>query len=247
MKETDSYVGTCGWQHPQWRRTFFPTGMSAEERLAYYASRLRAVELDASRSMPTAEQSALWRASVPDDFRFTVRAPRALTHKGHLRNPEQLLTALFRAIAPLEEQLGVILFELPTRWPRMTDRLASFLAALPGDRHYAFEFPDPDWHHQEVYDLLTRHGAAFCIHDGGGPAPPEALTASFVYARLGGPGAVPGERYGAAALRGWATRIANWQRKGYGVYTFFANVERGFAVKDACLLQSYLRGDAGCS
>jgi len=74
------------------------------------------------------------------------------------------------------------------------------------------------------------------------PGLPEE-EGSFVYARLPGPTPAGGGRYGAAALRGWATRVANWQRKGNAVFALFANADNGCAFKDAQLLNSHLRHD----
>lgn len=244
MAETECYIGTSGWHHPQWRHTIFPPDLSLEERLARYARRLRCVELDASRCLPSIEQTTRWRASVPATFRFIVRAPRTLTHTARLRNPGDAMSALIDALAPLQDHLGAILFELPPGWPRMTDRLARFLAALPDGPRYVFEFAEPDWHHDDVYQLLTEHRAAVCFRDGDSTRAPQIATAPFIYARLQGPAGSPGGRYGAPMLRSWATRVSNWRRKGHDVFVSFANIERGFAIKDAWLLESYLRADS---
>lgn len=241
MTETECYIGTDGWHHPQWRHMIFPPDLSPEERLARYARRLRCVELDASRRLPSIEQTTRWRASVPAAFRFVVRAPRALTHSARLRNPGDTLGALLEALAPLQDNLGAILFELPPRWPRMTDRLAQFLAALPDGLRYVFDFAEPDWHHEEVYAVLTEHKAAVCFRDADHARVSQIVTAPFIYARLQGPANGTGGRYGAPMLRGWATRVSNWQRKGHDVFVSFSNIERGFAIKDAWLLESYLR------
>ncbi|MEJ2686595.1 MAG: DUF72 domain-containing protein, partial [Gammaproteobacteria bacterium] len=95
----------------------------------------------------------------------------------------------------------------------------------------------------EIYDLLGEFGAAVCVRDGGAGVGPAPAAGSFVYARPPGPAPAGGGRYGAAALRGWAPRVANWQRKGKVVFVLFANADNGCAFKDAQLLNSYLLHD----
>ncbi len=243
MTAVAAYVGTCGWHNPQWNPRVLPAGLTVEERLGHYATRFSAVELEVSHTIPSRTQTARWRASVSSDFRFAARVSHTLAQKACSRHPEDALAPLLQALEPLEEQLAALLIELPAGLPPMGDRLSRLLAALPHDRQYAFTLPDPQWHRREIYDLLGEFGATVCVRDRDARAELPSASGKFVYARLPGPAPAGGGRYGATALRGWATRVANWQRKGNRVFVFFANAESGFAVKDAQLLNSYLQGD----
>jgi uncharacterized protein YecE (DUF72 family) len=70
-------VGTSGWSYPSWRPGFYPEGTANEDFLAFYAARLPAVELNSTGyRLPSEEQFARWAASVPNGFRFAVKAPR---------------------------------------------------------------------------------------------------------------------------------------------------------------------------
>lgn len=73
-------VGTSGWSYPSWRPGFYPEGTANEDFLAFYAARLPSVELNSTGyRLPAEEQFRRWAASVPDGFRFAVKAPpRAL-------------------------------------------------------------------------------------------------------------------------------------------------------------------------
>jgi len=77
-------VGTSGWSYPSWRGGFYPEGSASEDFLAFYAARLPAVELNSTGyRLPSEEQFATWAATVPDGFRFAVKAPpRALRDVG---------------------------------------------------------------------------------------------------------------------------------------------------------------------
>lgn len=244
MTDIGTYVGTCGWHNPHCSARFFPSGLTPEQRLGYYATRFNALELEISHTVPTHEQTSRWRAGVSSDFRFTARVSRTLAHKLCSRHPEDALAPLLRGLEPLEDQLAAVLIELPAGLPSASNRLSRLLAALPNGGRYAFALPGVHWHRREVYDLLEAYGATVCVRDSDARAGPVPVAGTFVYARLQGPAATGGGRYGATTLRGWATRVANWKRKGNPVFVFFANTDSGLAFKDARLLNSYLQ-DAG--
>lgn len=152
-----------------------------------------------------------------------------------LKDPEQGLGNTLPLLARLGERLGPILFQLPPRWKRNDERLVAFLEALPrGRQRFALEFRDESWQARPVYDLLERHGVAFCQSDIAG-RPPDVLTAGFTYLRLHGPdpqkpyfGSYDGRRLGA-----WATRIARWREAGIDVFCYLDNTGRGEAPEDA--------------
>src|SRR5205085_896558 len=84
-------------------------------------------------------------------------------------------------------KLGPILFQLPPKWRVNVERIAEFLEALPKYHCYTFEFREPSWEREEVYALLRKHGAAYCIYELAGYKSPLRFTADFVYVRLHGP------------------------------------------------------------
>jgi uncharacterized protein YecE (DUF72 family) len=117
-------------------------------------------------------------------------------------------------------------------------RFAAFLRALPSGRRYSFELRDRSWHVEDVYRLLRRHRAAFCIYDLAGFESPCVVTTDFVYVRLHGPG--PGKYQGSysdGALGEWARRIGEWRRVRKRVYVYFDNDQAGYAVRNALTLK----------
>jgi len=139
----------------------------------------------------------------------------------------------------LGDKLGPILFQLPPHWSCDASRLAQFLRALPRRHRYSFEFRDPTWHCQEIYELLERHNAAFCLYELAGFRSPARVTADFTYVRLHGPAiqAYQGS-YDSAALHRWCDRIWKWQSELKGVYVYFDNDQSGYAVQNALQLKN---------
>ena len=153
--------------------------------------------------------------------------PRAIRTIGEL--------AAARRIA---DSLGPVRHQSPPDSPRTLyigpgAFLEAFLKALPGRRRYAFELRDPTWHSAEIYAILRRHRAAFCIFEIAGFRSGFEVTADFTYVRLHGPeGAYQGS-YSEAALREWAGRIREWQDKLRAIYIYFDNDQAGYAPKNA--------------
>lgn len=238
-------IGTSGWAYPHWQGHFYPRSIRAENRLAYYAARLDSVELNSSfYALPRPELLRRWKAAVPSGFCFAVKAGREITHRRRLRNTGVPLAGLLQAVEVLGKKLGPILFQLPPGFPVDVPLLAEFLALLPRTPRCVFEFRDPSWWRREVYELLARHGMAFCLFDLAGKAAPLEMTADFAYVRLHGAVKAYHDRYPAEALRAWAERVSNWRSAGRDVYFYFDNTEKGDAARDALELRRLLTAEA---
>lgn len=232
-------IGTAGWSYRHWVGPFYPEGTPARDYLTYYAGQFRATELNNTfYSLPKSESFRAWAAATPQDFVFACKASRYITHMKKLKDPQASTRKFLEAIDVLGDKCGPVLLQLPPNWGVDTVRLRSFLEGLPGGYRYAFEFRDPSWFDDTVYDLLAAHDAALVIYDLEGWTSPLQATADLVYIRLHGPGeqAYTGS-YDAATLESWADRIAGWRAEGRDVYCFFDNDEAGHAPQNALTLQ----------
>jgi len=134
--------------------------------LACYYERFDTVELNNSFYMlPKIETLASWQKATPNDFEFAIKASRFLTHNKKLKEPENALNNFLPRAEALGKKLGPILFQLPPKWRVNVERLAEFLDALPKYHHYTLEFREPSWLVGQIYELLRKHNAAFCIYE----------------------------------------------------------------------------------
>lgn len=236
------HIGTSGWHYRHWRGPFYPDALSADRFLAYYADRFHTVEINNSfYQLPTERALRTWRDTVPPGFLFAVKGSRFITHLKKLKDPDRSLAPFLERIALLGEKLGPILFQLPPRWHFDAARLAAFLTALPAEHRYTLELRDRSWINAKALDLLSTHGAAFCIYELDGYLSPREVTADFVYIRLHGPGGAYQGQYDLRTLAAWAGAIAAWSREGREVFCYFDNDEAGYAARDAMQLQEMLR------
>jgi len=236
-------IGTSGWHYKHWGGNFYPEKLPAAKMLAYYYSRFDTVEINNSFYMlPKPETLAAWRDATPKNFEFAIKASRFLTHNKKLKEPENALNNFLPRAETLGRKLGPILFQLPPKWRINGERLSALLDAVPKYHRYTFEFREPSWHVPEIYDLLGRHNAAFCIYELAGFHSPIEITADWTYIRLHGPLGKYQGSYSTKTLRAWADRIVNWSKQFKGIYVYFDNDQAGYAASNALTLKRLVAG-----
>ncbi len=233
------HIGTSGWHYKHWLGLFYPAKLSAREMLGYYSQHFHTVEINNSfYHLPGASTFERWRQTTPSHFLFAVKGSRFITHMKKLTDPARSTVKFFEGADRLEKKLGPILFQLPPRWHLNLERLSEFLEALPANQRYSFEFRDESWHVGEVYALLRKHNAAFCIFDLAGKETDLEITANFTYVRFHGPvEARYAGSYSNQALTKWARRLRDWQDELKNVYVYFNNDVGGHAISNAKQLQ----------
>ena len=233
------HIGTSGWNYRHWFGRFYPEHLPQSELLSFYTKYFDTVEINNSfYHLPKIKTFNAWRETVPGNFVFALKASRFITHMKKLKAPKTSSKKLFNRMERLEETLGPILFQLPPGWSRNDKRLAKFLESLPAAHQYVFEFRDPSWLTEEIYDLLKQHNTAFCIHDFQGERTPQEITADFTYVRMHGPRkAAYSGSYPPRVLKEWAEQIHEWQSELRDIYVYFNNDAEGNAIKNALRLR----------
>jgi len=216
------YAGTSGFAYAAWKPDFYPAKLPANQFLKHYATRLGAVEINYTfRRLPAAATLAAWVEATPPGFVFAVKANMRITHILRLKNAEQATAIFFKAIDPLRSarRLGPILFQLPPQMKRDDALLAAYLATLPTDLRYAFEFRHPSWLVEETYGELRRRNVSLCVAESERLEVPEVITADFVYYRLRKPD------YTAADVEAMAARSKELLATGRDLYLMFKHEE----------------------
>jgi uncharacterized protein YecE (DUF72 family) len=202
-------VGTSGWSYKEWKGSFYPEKLPAEEMLRFYASHFPTVEVNNSfYRIPSEKVLTGWAGQVPEGFRFVLKASRRVTHNNRLQDEDGSLDYFLRAVNPLGERLGPTLFQLPPTFKKDASRLQDFLARLPRRWLAAIEFRHPTWFDEEIYQLLRARDVPLVAVDddeGESQGAPLVPTASWGYLRL------RRAQYDATALQSWADRIRKQQ------------------------------------
>jgi uncharacterized protein YecE (DUF72 family) len=228
-------VGTSGYNYPEWKGTFYPAALPAARMLAHYASRLPSVEINYTfYRMPNARVVSAWAEESPAGFRFSLKAPRRITHIARLHGCEEVIRAFGEAAAPLGRKLGVLLFQLGPTHKKDVNALDACLRALPPRARAAFEFRHPSWFEDEVFARLRDANAALCVADGGKLSTPVEITADFAYFRL------RDEGYGPADLERWSGTIREATPHCSDVFVYFKHEEAGKGPEFASRMQQLL-------
>lgn len=228
------FVGTSGWHYESWLGPFYPERYPKPKLLAFYAGVFAATEINLSfYRLPSAEAVASWRDDTPENFLFSWKAHRVITHYRRLQNTEEDIAQVFARMEGLGPKFGPVLFQLPPRFKADRERLAGFIATLPAGCRYTFEFRDPSWYEPAIIDLLRDSGASLCLSDHAHAPAPWVATADFVYIRGHGPSGRYHGSYEDVTLADWARHTEEWRRQGRDVFCFFDNDIKAAAPADA--------------
>ena len=217
-------VGTSGYNYPEWKGSFYPADLPATKFLPYYASRFPTVEINYTfYRMPTPKLVAGWRTQVPAEFRFTLKAPKRITHDKRLRAAEvaESLHGFLAAATELGPQRAALLFQLPPNLKKDLPLLTEFLALLPPKTTAAFEFRHDSWLADDVFDALRMKNVALCIADSETRETPLVMTADYAYLRL------RDEGYGEADIARWAATVRDLGRAVSDVFVYFKHEDEG--------------------
>jgi uncharacterized protein YecE (DUF72 family) len=227
------FAGTSGFAYAAWKPGFYPAKMPSKNFLGHYAGRLNCVEINYTfRRLPSAATLEGWVQQTAPGFVFAVKANMRITHILRLKNAEQATDLFFKMIDPLRtsRRLGPVLFQLPPNLKCDAGLLKSYLELLPTGMRYAFEFRNPSWLTEEVYQVLRDRNVSLCVAESERLEVPEVVTADFVYYRLRKPD------YTEADVDAFAARSKDLLTAGRDLYVMFKHEETPEGALNAELL-----------
>jgi uncharacterized protein YecE (DUF72 family) len=235
-------IGISGWRYPPWRGVFYPADLAQRSELHFASRMVRTVEINGSfYSLQRPSSYLSWHRETPDDFVFSVKGGRFLTHNKKLHDCNLPLANFFASgVLALEEKLGPILWQLPPQLPFDRQRLEEFFAILPrsnaaaadiASRHdarikhgayldvkaerrlrYALEVRHETYDDPDFVKVLRKYDIALVVADTAGKFPYlEDVTSDFVYARLHGAKRLYVSGYEPVMLDRWAARVLAWR------------------------------------
>ena len=231
------WIGTSGYNYPEWKGSFYPADLPAAKMLPYYAARFPTVEINYTfYRMPSEKLLGGWALQIPSPYKLTLKAPRRITHDSRLKNCGPLVSTLCQVAGALGDKLGALLFQLPPSAKKDLALFDAFLDELPPKVCAAFEFRHPSWFDDEVYKRLEKRNLALCVADSEKMSTPVRITADYAYFRLRDEGYTPDD------IKGWGDTIAGQTGSCRDVFVYFKHEEKGKGPELARLLQAHLPG-----
>jgi uncharacterized protein YecE (DUF72 family) len=194
--------------------------------LSFYAKQFSTVEINYTfYRMPTESTLLNMTKSVPEGFRFALKANQKITHIQRLRGCESTLKRFLEVASVLNDgnHLGPILVQLPPNFKFDRPLLEEFLALRPPAFQFAFEVRHTSWYTEETYAVLRKFETALCLSETDKQTPPDVLTTSWTYARL------RLEDYTPKQITAWKKRFDDWLAQGIDVYAYFKHEDAGAA------------------
>ena len=184
------YVGCSGWSYDGWLGHFYPSNLDRKEFLKYYSQIFDFVEIDSSfYNPPNIFMTKRWASITPDNFRFSAKFPRSITHEKRLTadaDSEKELRYFFDVMNPIRAKLLALLLQLP---PSLTakeglKKLEALIHILDPGFRYAVEVRHKSWFDQSVYQLLSQNNICLAWSQLDTIQTPPDLTSDFLYLRF---------------------------------------------------------------
>ena len=216
------WIGTSGYNYPEWKGSFYPEKLPAAQMLPYYAERFATVEINYTYyRTPNKKILAGWDAATPARFRLTLKAPQRITHFARLKNCGELVQYFIATAASLGPKLGVLFFQLPPNFKQDLPLFDAFLETLPAGTTAAFEFRHGSWLNDALYERLQARNLALCVADSETMTTPVQVTADYAYFRL------RDEGYTREEIARWAQTLRERTASCKDVYVYFKHEEAG--------------------
>jgi uncharacterized protein YecE (DUF72 family) len=160
----DWYIGCSGFHYKDWKGSFYPADLPQRKWFDFYCEHFRTLELNVTfYRFPQLSFLQNWHQKSPADFRFAVKAPRAITHYKKFNDTADLITSFYDTInSGLQEKLGPVLFQLPPGFSYDEGKLERIINSLNASFKNVLEFRHVSWWREDVYAKLTAHNITFC-------------------------------------------------------------------------------------
>jgi uncharacterized protein YecE (DUF72 family) len=234
-------AGCSGFHYNHWRGTFYPQKLAVKHWFNYYCEHFKTLELNVTfYRVPALGVFESWYETSPEDFRFAVKAPRAITHYKKFNDSERAIDDFYSLVQNgLKEKCGCFLFQLPPNYHYTEEKLDKILKSLDPSQPNVLEFRHESWWQPRIYDALAAKNIAFSGMSH--PSLPSDLihNTSLLYYRFHGSEELYASNYDDAFLDKFSEELQalNNVKKGF---IFFNNDINTYAVYNAQYLQNKL-------
>jgi len=210
------YVGCSGWSYSAWQGPFYPVNIESSQWLNYYAHIFDYVELDSSfYRMPNIFTVKNWYKKTPENFRFTAKFPKVITHDKRLKDVSRELEHFFQSMLPLADKILTLLIQLPPslKITEGIENLRQIIPELDNRFRYAIEVRDRSWFQDLAYNFFANNNICMVWSQLAELATPPIATTDFLYVRFIGDRSISERDFGkiqkdrVAEMENWADKL----------------------------------------
>lgn len=158
------WIGCSGFHYKEWKQVFYPANITQTKWFEFYCEHFNTLELNTTfYRFPRLETLQGWHKRSPKSFKFSVKAPRLITHYKLFKDCENLLGDFYASVYEgLHDKLGCVLFQLPSRVQYSNEFLNRIIEIINPSFDNVIEFRDPSWWNEKVYTILKKRKITFC-------------------------------------------------------------------------------------
>ena len=241
-------IGCTGWSYEGWIGTFYPKHLASPDFLKFYSGVFDITEINSTfYRIPSPSSASKWFRETPDNFRFTAKLPKSITHEGRLK-PSPDLDRFLTCIKPLGSKLVVIVIQLPPSltFKEAAPKLEKMLDHLPNNYRYAIEGRHESWFSVESVEFCKQKNVCLLWNEIDGLDNPAPITSDFVYLRLIGDRSIPESEFGKIVkdrtdlIRKWVNKLKKLDKEVSFAIAMINNHFAGFAPATASTLREEL-------
>jgi uncharacterized protein YecE (DUF72 family) len=156
-------IGCSGFLYREWKEIFYPKGLAQKNWFQYYCEHYNTIEINSSfYKLPTVAALKNWYEKSPEDFLFTIKAPRGITHFKKFNEIQHVVNDFYALIEEgLADKLGCILFQLPPSYSYTEERLHNILDHLNPSHQNVLEFRHASWWNEHAIRELSLQNITF--------------------------------------------------------------------------------------
>lgn len=248
-------IGTSGWGYDEWVGPFYPKSLNTEDFLVYYSNIFYTNEINTTfYNIPSRRVVDNWINKTPENFLFSVKIPKIITHKNKLdlSKCSDELNYFLKVTKPLIESKKLIsyLIQLPPSFKKdgHFGYLKDFVKNWPGERekegyYLVIEFRHDSWLEDEVFSYLKNNSLTYCaVIEPLLPPRMDVTNPKFSYIRFHGYGKKIWFNYffKEEEIKKWAIPIRDVIKKSEKVGIYFNNHFSGYAAKNSLMMMGEL-------
>lgn len=188
MNKNKIHIGCSSYTTASWRELFYPKDLPQRKWFEYYSQHFKTYEFNGSfYKFPTVESLQPWYEKTPRDFKFSIKAPKIITHIKRLKECEEEISRFYSVSQEgFKEKLACVLFQLPPSFSFSPERLDLILQSMHPDFKNVVEFRNISWWRDDVKRKLEENNITFCSVSY--PGLPETIysTSPIGYVRMHG-------------------------------------------------------------
>jgi len=236
------FIGCSGFAYKEWKEVFYPQGLPQSRWFDYYTQHFNTLELNVTfYRFPTLKSLQSWYNKAPEDFVFSAKVPRWITHYRRFEETERMIGDFYGLLKEgMKEKMGAVLFQLPGQFAYSIEKLHKIIGQLDYSFTNVIEFRNEGWWRKDVMQLLKKNNVGFCGVSFPKLPDDAVINTLMPYYRFHGVPKLFYSQYSKAFVKKIYEQLAA-KKSTTTIYVYFNNTATQAAINNARYLQTLIK------